>query len=183
MGRSKVGADYGWIAPLAIGAAVLGVGYLLYTKLSGALTSGSGANNTSTTNANTAAAAASAAQAAAQGVTATLTPNNMASIANTVYNLGISASDTTALTQITNQLTLAQNIADLNGIISAFGTKSIPSGNITAWYNTCLSLGINCTSVGLDAFVQAVYAAYDPTGQALVTLNNYFIGNGIPFTF
>jgi hypothetical protein len=182
--KRRVGKAEDLVVPLAIGAVIIGGAWLLLNKLGNILpSSAQGANNQGTTDANTQAAAASASQTAAQGVSATLTPNQMAGIANDVNNLGIAASGPNDLGSINSTLDQVNNIADLNGVIAAFGTKKIPAGDITAWYNTCLSLGINCTAVGLGAFIQAVYAAYDSTGNYLNTLNNYLYDQGINYQF
>jgi hypothetical protein len=182
-GRISGSADY--ILPIAL---VVGGGFLLYQlfKTGGILnlTSGGGANNTGTTAANSAAATATAQQLAAQGVVATITPNQAASVANQIYTVGLAASDSSACVTINNLLTGSiNNGADLNAIISAFGTKNIPSGNVTSWYNTCISLGINCTAVGLGAFISAIYGAYDTSGQYLSNLDSYLTEQGINYQF
>jgi hypothetical protein len=183
MANRKVGADYGWVGPVAVLAALFGAGYLVVKYVLPGLQSGNSANNSATTNANTSAAAASTAAAAAAGIQPTLNANEMANIANQVYSLGKSASGLSDLQAINDQLTQCNNIADLNGVISAFGTRNIPSGDVTSSTNMCFSLGIGCTSVGLAAFVHTIYAAYDPTGDELQTLNGYFSGQGINYTF
>jgi hypothetical protein len=179
--RKKISGAADYIVPIGL----IGiVAFALYKMgiFSGTF-SGSGANNQGTTDANASAASQAAAQAAAQGIKATLSPNEAASIANSVYSLGVNASDTSALSQITNLLSQVNNIADLNAIIAAFGTKKIPSGDITAWYNTCLSLGVNCTSVGLGTFIDSVYQAYDPSGGYLSNLNQFLQDQGINYSF
>jgi hypothetical protein len=171
------------VGPVAILAALGGAAYLTVKYLLPALQSGNSANNSSTTASNQSAAQQSQAQAAAAGVTATLNANEMANIANQVYSIGKSASGVSDLEAITQQLDQCNNIADLNGVISAFGTKSIPSGDVTSSFNLCFSLGIGCTSVGLATFIHTIYMAYDPTGGELETLNGYFASQGINYTF
>lgn len=185
MRRKKVSGTADYILPIAL---VVGGGFLLYQlfKSGGllSLTSGGGANNTGTAAANTAAAQATAAQLAAQGVVATITADQAASVANQIYTTGLGASDSSACITINNLLTDAiTNTADLNMIISAFGTKNIPSGSVTAWYNTCISLGINCTAVGLGGFISAIYGAYDTTGQYLQNLDSFLSDQGVKFQF
>jgi zona occludens toxin (predicted ATPase) len=181
MARRKIGSDYGWILPLGVVALLGGVAYVLYQKFGGP--SGAAANDKTINTANSDAAAASTAAAAAAGITPTMNANQAANIANQVYTTGVAASGPSDLSTIINNIDQVNNIADLNLVISAFGTKSIPSGNITSWTNMCLSLGINCTSVGLADFVRVVFAAYDPTGQYLETLNGYMSAQGINYTF
>ena len=185
MRRKKVSGTADYILPIAL---VVGGGFLLYQLFKSGgllnLTSGGGANNTGTTAANTAAAQTTAAQLAAQGVVATITADQAASVANQIYTTGLGASDSSACITINNLLTGAvTNTADLNMIISAFGTKNIPSGNVTAWYNTCISLGINCTAVGLGGFISAIYGAYDTTGQYLQNLDSFLSDQGVNFQF
>ena len=183
MAKRRVGADYGWIGPVAIVGALVGAGYLAWKYLIPALQNGNSANNATTTAANQTAAQQSAAQAAAAGIAPTLNANEMANIANQVYSLGKNASGLSDLQEINGQLTQCNNIADLNGVIAAFGTKSIPSGDVTSSLNTCFSLGIGCISVGLATFVDTIYGAYDPSGSELETLNSYFSSQGINYTF
>jgi hypothetical protein len=183
MPKRRVGGDYSWVGPVAILAALGGAAYLTVKYLIPAIQSGNSANNSSTTAANQTAAQQSQAQAAATGITATLNANEMANIANQVYSIGKSASGISDLQAITAQLDQCNNIADLNGVISAFGSKNIPSGDVTSSTNLCFSLGIGCTSVGLATFVSTIYAAYDPTGGELETLNGYFSSQGINYTF
>lgn len=176
-------ADY--ILPIAL---VLGGGFLLYQlfKPGGLLnlSTGSGANNSGTTAANAAAATSTAAQLSSQGINPTITADAAANVANQVYTTGLNASDSSACVTINNLLTGSiNNAADLNLIISAFGTKNVPSGSITAWYNTCLSLGINCTAVGLGDFVHLIYSAYDTTGQYLSNLDSFLTAQNITYQF
>lgn len=183
MARRRVGADYGWVGPVAILAGLVGAGYLAYKYLLPSLQSGNSANNAATTDANAAASSASNAAAAAAGIQPTLNANELANIANQVYSLGKNASSISDLSAINDQLTQCNNIADLNGVITAFGTRNIPSGDVTSSFSLCFSLGIGCTSVGLAAFVHTLYAAYDPSGSELQTLNGYFSSQGINYTF
>jgi hypothetical protein len=180
MSKRKIGSDYGWILPLGV---VVGGGAVLYSLWQKFGQSGNAANNATVNTANTNAAAASAAAASAAGINPTMNANQAANIANQVYTTGVAASGPMDLSTINNAITQVNNIADLNLVISAFGTKSIPSGDITSWTNMCLSLGINCTSVGLADFVRVVFAAYDPTGQYLENLNTYMSEQGINYTF
>lgn len=154
---------------------------MLWQKFGGS--SGISANNTSVTTANSSAAQSSQAAAAAQGINPTMNANQAANIANQVYTAGLNASSPSAMITMNNALEQVNNIADLNLVIQAFGTKQVPSGDITSWYNTCLSLGINCTSVGLGDFVRLLYAAYDPSGQYLQSLNQFLSETGINYTF
>lgn len=183
MAKRKVGGSYDWVGPVAILAAVAGAGYLVYKYVLPALQSGNSANNSGTTAANQTAAQQSNAQAAAAGIQPTLNANEMANIANQVYSLGKSASGISDLQAITQQLDQVNNIADLNGVIEAFGTKNIPSGDVTSSFNLCFSLGIGCTAVGLATFVNTIYSAYDPSGGELETLNSYFSSQGINYSF
>lgn len=182
MGR-KVSGSYDWVGPVVMLAAVAGVGYLAYKYLIPALQSGNSKNNSATESANQSAAQQAQQQAADAGIQPTLNANELANIANQVYSLGKNATGIGDLQQITQQLIQVNNIADLNGVIAAFGTKSIPSGDVTSSLNLCFSLGIGCTSVGLATFVETIYAAYDPTGQELESLNSYFSSSGINYTF
>lgn len=179
--KKKVGKASDYIVPIGVTVGLIGLGVYLLNKFFGP--SGSSQNNQVTTSANTSAASQSQQLASSQGITQTLTPNEAAAIANEVYSLGISAQDSSALYQINSQLDQVNNIADLNAVISAFGTKQIPSGNITSWSNTCLSLGLNCQAVGLGAFVDIVYAAYDSSGNELNILNQYLRDQGINYQF
>lgn len=183
MARSRVGADYGWVGPVAILAALAGTVYLVVKYVIPSLQSGNSANNQATTTANQSAAIQSQQQASAAGIQPTLNANELANIANQVYSLGKSASGIGDLQSINDQLTQCNNIADLNGVISAFGTRNIPSGDVTSSFNVCFSLGIGCTSVGLATFVRTIYMAYDPSGGELETLNGYFADQGINYTF
>jgi hypothetical protein len=185
MAKRRVSGSADYILPIAL---VLGGGFLLYQLFKSGgllnLTSGGGANNTGTAATNTAAAQATAAQLAAKGVVATITADQAASVANQIYTTGLGASDSSACITINNLLTGAiTNAADLNMIISAFGTKNIPSGNVTSWYNTCISLGINCTAVGLGGFISAIYGAYDTTGQYLQNLDSFLTAQNVNFQF
>lgn len=174
-------ADY--ILPIGL---LLGGGYLLYQffKPGGFLSTGAGNNNSSVSTANSSAATQTAQQLAAQGIKPTITADSAANVANQVYTAGLNATDASACITINNLLTGAiNNAADLNLIVSAFGTKSIPAGNVTAWYNTCLSLGLNCTSVGLGDFVHSIYGAYDSSGQYLSALDDFLTAQGISYQF
>lgn len=181
MARRKIGSDYGWILPLGVVALLGGVAYVLYQKFGGA--SGTTANNTGTASANTSAAAASAAAAAAAGINPTMNANQLANIANQVYGIGVAASGPNDLASMNNALTQVNNIADLNGVISAFGNKQMPADSVSQYAGLCMNFGINCTTVGLGDWVRVIYAAYDSTGQYLATLNNYMSNQGINYTF
>jgi hypothetical protein len=183
MSRKKVGGDSSWILPAVVGVGILGFGYLIAQKLGLFSQSGGAANNKSTTDANTSASAASTAAAAAAGVKATINDNEAANIANQVYGIGTTASTMTDLYTITQQLTQVNNVQDLNMVISAFGTKQMPSGNISNWTGACTLLGISCTSVGLGDWVRVIYQSIDPTGQALSNLDSYFSEQGINYSF
>lgn len=183
MEKRRVGADYGWVGPVAVLAGIAGIGYLVYKYVIPSLQSGNSANNAATTTANQTAAQQAQAQATAAGIQPTLNANEIAAIANEVYTAGKNAASATDLEAITQNLTQCNNIADLNGVIAAFGTKSIPSGDVTSNLNLCFSLGIGCISVGLDTFVVTIYTAYDPTGQSLENLNSYFTSQGINYQF
>jgi hypothetical protein len=185
MRRRKISGAADYILPIAL---VVGGGFLLYElfKTGGLLnlTSGGGANNSGTAATNAAAAQTTANQLAAQGVSPTITATQAASVANTIYTTGLNATDSSACIAINNALTGAvNNAADLNMIIAAFGTKNIPSGNVTSWYNTCISLGINCTAAGLGTFITAIYGAYDTTGQYLQNLDGFLDDQGINYQF
>lgn len=182
MARKKIGADYGWVGPLAVLAALGITGWIIYNKFPG-LFSANSANSQQTTDANTSAAASSAAAATQAGIKATLNANQMANIANQVYSIGTTdpgLGGTVDLGSINAQLTQVNNIADLNGVISAFGTKSISTG---PWYSWCSQLGFDCTAVGLGSFVHVVYTSNDSTGQFLENLNNFLSDQGINYTF
>jgi hypothetical protein len=172
-------ADY--IIPLAVVGGIGVLAYFLVSKLGSALTTANSQNNTGTTTANQSAATASTAQASAAGINPTLTPNQMAAIANTVYTLGTSNPDASTPDSINNQLTQVNNIADLNGVIAAFGTKNIATS--TSLLNTCYTLGLSCTSVGLQTFVDTVYNYWDTTGSAMETLNEFLSSQGINYQF
>jgi hypothetical protein len=181
MVNKKVSGAADYIIPLAVVGGIGILAYFLVTKLGGLLTTSNSQNNKQTTDANASASAASQAQASAAGINPTLTPNQMAAIANQVYTLGTTGSDPSALTQINNQLTQVNNIADLNGIIAAFGTKEIATSS--SLLNSCYALGFNCTAVGLSAFVDLVYQALDSTGGYLETLNEFLSAQNINFQF
>lgn len=183
MGRKKISGDYGWVMPTVVGVAVLGIGYLIAQKLGLFTQSGGSANNSGTTAANSSAAAASTAADQASGAKVTLSPNEIANIANQVYGAGTTATQLSDLFTMTNQLTQVNNAADLNAVIAAFGTKQMPANSFSAWSGTCMSLGISCTAVGLGDYVRVVYQYVDPTGQALSDLNSYFSSQGINYTF
>jgi hypothetical protein len=182
MGRSrKVGADYGWVGPVAILAAVGGLGFLAWKYLLPSLQTGNSANNAATTDTNTAASTASQTAAAAAGIQPTLNANEMAGIANEVYTLGTQASDSSALGPINDQLTQVNNIADLNGVIAAFGTKQV-NASMSA-YSSCSLLGYGCQALGLQAFVDVIYGAFDTSGSYKETLNAYFSAQNINYQF
>lgn len=183
MARRRVGGDYSWVGPVAVLAALGGLTYVFVTKILPSIQSGSSTNNKGTTDANAAAAAASQAAATAAGIQPTLNANEIANISSQVYSLGRSASGASDLQGIIDQLSQCNNIADLNGVITAFGTKNIPSGDVTSSFNTCFSLGLDCTAVGLATFVHTIFMAYDPTGDYLENLNSYFSSQGINYTF
>lgn len=183
MAKRRVGADYSWVGPVVILGLVAGGGYLAWKYLLPALQSGNSANNSTTATANTTAAAQSQQQAAAAGIQPTLNANEMANIANQVYSLGKSASSVNDLENITSQLVQCNNLADFNGVVAAFGNKSIPSGDVTSSLNICFSLGIGCISVGLGTFVTTIYNAYDPTGAELQNLNQAMTAIGVNYQF
>lgn len=181
MARRKVGADYGWVGPVAILGALFGAGYLVYKYVLPSLQTANSANNKATTDTNTTAAQASTAAAAAAGIQPTLTPNEMAGIANTVYTLGTQATDSSACGSINNQLDQVNNIADLNGVIAAFGTKEINASMSS--YSTCSLLGFSCQAVGLSAFINSIYGAFDVDGSYRASLNTFLSQQGINYQF
>lgn len=181
MARRKVGADYGWVGPVAILGALVGAGFLVVKYLMPALQSGNSKNNEQTEAANSTAAQQSQQQASAAGIQPTLNANELAGIANEVYTLGANATDSTVLAQMNDQLTQVNNIADLNGVIAAFGTKAINASMSS--YSMCGLFGYNCQSMGLNAFVNLIYGAFDASGSYKETLNGYFSDQGINYTF
>jgi hypothetical protein len=183
MSSRRVGADYSWVGPVVTVAALVGGGYFVYKYLLPALQSGNSANNSTTTAANTAAAQTSIAQASAQGIAATLNANEMANIANQVYTLGKNATGVADLDSITTQLVQCNNLADFNGVVAAFGSRNIPSGDVTSSLNLCFSLGIGCTSVGLGTFVTTIFNAYDSSGASLQALNDAMYNIGVTYQF
>jgi hypothetical protein len=183
MAKRRVGADYSWVGPVIMLGVVGGGAYLVWKYVLPGLQSGNSANNSTTAAANTTAAQQSQQQAAAQGIQPTLNANEMANIANEIYSLGKSASGTSDLDAITNQLAQCNNLADFNGVVAAFGNKNIPSGDVTSSLNLCFSLGVGCISVGLGTFVTTIYNAYDPTGGELNFLNNAMHNIGVTYTF
>lgn len=180
MARRRIGADYGWVGPVAILAALGGLAYVAVKYLLPG-PSGNSANNQGATDANAAAAKAAAAAATAAGVQPTLNANEMAGIANEVYTLGANATDGSVLGSMNNQLTQVNNIADLNGVISAFGTKQI---NATmSSYSMCAIVGLNCQAMGLQSFVDLIYGAFDIDGSYKQTLNGYLSSTNINYQF
>lgn len=181
MARRKVGADYGWVGPVAILAAIGGLGLLAWKYLLPSLQTGNSANNAATIDTNASASTASQAAAAAAGIQPTLNANEMAGIANQVYTLGANATDSSVLGSMNDQLTQVNNIADLNGVISAFGTKQVNASMSS--YSMCSLLGYGCQALGLQAFVDLIYKSFDSSGSYLETLNGYLSSQNINYQF
>jgi hypothetical protein len=180
-GKKKVagGADY----ILPIGALAL-IGGILY-KLG--LFSGSGAtdtNNAAAAAANKAATDQTAAQQKAAGEVATLSPDTVASIANTVYTLGTTnlPSGPQAVAQIQNLLMQPLNLTDLNNVIASFGTRKAATDD--GIFNACATFGYNCQALDLPSFVRTVFAS-DSVNQTddLNAMNSYYTLQGINFQF
>jgi hypothetical protein len=96
--------------------------------------------------------------------------------ANDIYNIG-ATNDTLSFTQqsqIVNDITQANNMTDLQLLISAFGVKAVSSG----FWTTCQFLGFNCNQLDLPSFVKTVL-----DGQHLSNLNQYLSDQGINYQF
>jgi hypothetical protein len=181
MARRKIGADYGWVGPVAILAAMAGVGFLVVKYLLPSLQTANSANNSATTDTNNTAAQQSQAATAAAGIQPTLTPNEMAGIANQVYTLGTQATDSSACVSINDQLSQVNNIADLNGVIAAFGTKQVNAS--MSYFSMCSLLGYSCQALGLQAFVDLIYKSFDTDGSYMEILNGYLSSQNINYQF
>jgi hypothetical protein len=181
MSRRRVSGDYGWVGPVAILAGLGGLTYVVVKYVLPSLQSANSANNAATTQTNQTAAQASTAADAAAGIKPTLTPNQLAGIANAVYTAGSQATDYTGCSEINAQLEQLNNMADLNGVIAAFGTKEVNASMSS--YSLCSTLGLSCQALGFLAFCDLIYQNFDVNGQFLSSINQFFSDQGINFQF
>lgn len=180
MRRTKISGNSDYIIPVAL---VVGGGFALYKLfgsgglLSNLFSNANDKNNTTTDTTIQSGQQTTAAQLAAAGAKPSLTNTQLSQIANTVFTLG--TQDPPDVGGINNQISQINNLADLNAIIGYFGTRAINAS--LSYYTFCYTLGYDCTQVGLNQFINILYAG--DNAEYLVTLNGFLNDQGINYQF
>jgi uncharacterized membrane protein YdcZ (DUF606 family) len=165
--KKSIGDASGYILPIGIVAAIAFVLYKL-GLFSGTAT-GTGANNAAATQTIAAGTASSLQQLAAKGVTPSLTQAQAASIANNIFNAGITVTDQSnaGVSTIFNLLAQCQNDADIYLIMQNFGTRQVSNSS----WSLCSLANINCDAIDLDSFVTGILNQANVPGLGLSDLN------------
>jgi|SRR5882672_3193972 len=176
-GKKKKGHSMGALNPstqtLLIGGGVVLVGGYFLVKALPSLNPFPAATNPVDVTATMNAQATALAQAKASGKAATYSADQYTGWANDIYKLGTSATtvDQNSQSAIVEDVTNANNMVDLQSLISAFGTKQ-------AGGTMCNLFNMYCDTYDLPSFLKAVLDT-----AHLGNINLYLQDAGINYTF
>jgi hypothetical protein len=168
-GKKISGDNSSYILPIGIVIA----GYFILSKLGLFGQTAGDQNSDSITQSTLQATSDSLAAAAAAGDIATLSTSDAATIANSIYNAGVS--DPVDQNSIQRLIIQANTLTDLLNIIQQFGTKKA-GGTACSLFGNLLSS--TCTTYSLPSFLRATLDS-----QHLGAVNGYFSSMNINYQF
>jgi hypothetical protein len=181
--KNNVGDASGYILPIGI----LIAAYFLLDKFGlFSTTTGTGANNDAATSTIAKGTEQTLTALASSGIVPTLSSAQAASIANTIFNAGLTVNpgSSQGAATIFNLLAQSQNDADIYLIMQNFGTRKVSN---SAW-SLCSLVNLNCDALDLDSFVTAILNEANIPGLTLQDLNYQLANNelgptGITYQF